>query len=268
MDNFFVESIKKYEMKNDEWRGLIVKTANEFLNEEAEKIKSVNRYFGNPLLLKLMHYYTMHIETNDIVKKDSSMFRGRIYCEPDAESRYKDVSKNLFKGYNEKNSFVSPNPAKNRCSPEFIPYLYAAEQVETAIYEINPSIDDYVNIAEIKVKQNLKILDLNIDVSPVAEPNEDIRKWFNLFMLSVSKLFSTPVNENKKENYLLCQYISEFVKLLEYDGIRFKSSKLCYGINYVIFDCNKCKAINSKLYHITEINYKFYCNDELDKKYE
>lgn len=79
MDNFFVESIKKYEMENDEWRGLIVKTANEFLNEEAEKIKSVNRYFGNPLLLKLMHYYTMYTETNDIVKKDTSMFRGRIY---------------------------------------------------------------------------------------------------------------------------------------------------------------------------------------------
>lgn len=268
MGNFFVEAIKKYEIENSEWMTLITKNANEFLIEEAAKIKSVNRYFGNPLLLKLMHYYSMHTETNDIVKKDSSMFRGRIYCEPDADSRYKDVSKNPFKGYDEKNSFVSPNPAENRCSPKFIPYLYVAKQEDTAIYEINPSINDYVSIAEIKAKQNLKILDLNIDVSPVAGQNEEIKKWFNLFMFSVSMLFSTPVNENKKENYLLCQYISEFVKLLGYDGIKFKSSKLCYGINYVIFDCNKCKAINSRLCKITKINYKFYCNDELDIKYE
>ena len=153
MSNFFVDAIKNYKIENNEWRGLIVKTANEFLNEEAEKIKSVNRYFGNPLLLKLMHYYTMYTETNDIVKKDSSIFRGRIYCEPDADSRYKDVSENLFKGYDEKNSFVSPNPAENRCSPESIPYLYAANQEDTAIYEINPSLNDYVSIAEIKVKQ-------------------------------------------------------------------------------------------------------------------
>ena len=43
------------------------------------------------------------------------------------------------------------------------------------------------------------------------------------------------------------------------------TKKLCYGINYVIFDCNKCKAINSKLCQITNINYKFFCNDELKK---
>lgn len=212
-----------------------------------------------------MHYYTMHTGTKHIVKKDTSMFRGRIYREPDADSRYKDVSENLFKGYDEKNSFVSPNPAENRCSPEFIPYLYAAEQAETAIYEITPSLNNYVSIAEIKVKQDLQILDLNIDVSPVAEPNEDIRKWFNLFMFAVSNLFSTPVRESEKENYLLCQYISEFVNLLGFDGIMYKSSKLCHGINYVIFDCNKCKAVNSKLCKITDINYKFSFNDELNK---
>ncbi len=45
MDNFFVEAIKKYEIENNEWMGLIAKTANEFLMEEAAKIKSVNRYF-------------------------------------------------------------------------------------------------------------------------------------------------------------------------------------------------------------------------------
>lgn len=265
MSNLFVDAIKNYKIENNEWMSLITKNANEFLIEEAAKLKSVNRYFGNPLLLKLMHYYTMHTETNDIVKKDSSIFRGRIYCEPDADSRYKDVSENLFKGYDEKNSFVSPNPAENRCSPESIPYLYVAKQEDTAIYEINPSINDYVSIAEIKVKQNLKILDLNIDVSPAAGQNEERKKWFNLFMIAVSNLFSTPVREDEKENYLLCQYISEFVNLLGFDGIMYKSSKLCYGINYVIFDCNKCKAINSKLCQITNINYKFFCNDELKK---
>ena len=34
MSNFFVDAIKNYKIENNERRGLIVKTANEFLNEE------------------------------------------------------------------------------------------------------------------------------------------------------------------------------------------------------------------------------------------
>ena len=65
-----------------------------------------------------------------------------------------------------------------------------------------------------------------------------------------------------KNDLVKLQYISEKIKSAGIDGLSFNSSKYAYvndqgmrehGVNYVIFNYNKCKAVSSKLYRVKSI---------------
>ena len=45
------------------------------------------------------------------------------------------------------------------------------------------------------------------------------------------------------------------VKSMGYDGLKFKSSLVMDGINYVLFDESVCKPISSKLYTVAQVHY-------------
>lgn len=191
------------------------------------------------------------------------MYRSRIYTETDGEDRWKDNTDNMFKGYDEKNSGAPETPLENRCSPKFIKCLYASNNVETSICEVSPSQGDYVNVANIKILHTLNIVDFNFTTTAAYDANDRRAKWVNGLILSISDLFSAPIREDRKEEYLLCQYISEYIRLLGFDAIRYKSAKSnCGGENYSIFSLDKCKPISSMLYKVTNIEYKSYCAEE------
>lgn len=158
---------------------------------------------------------------------------------------------------------MSPIPAENRCSPKLIPCLYASDNIDTCISEVFPKQEDFVSVAEIEINQTLKLVNLDIKTTAAYNSDDIKKKWINHFIMSLSKLFATPINEGEKENYLLCQYISEFIKLLGYDGIRYESSKSDYGgTNYAIFAIDKCRAVSSRLYKVSTIHYSI-CKYEM-----
>ena len=73
-------------------------------------------------------------------------------------------------------------------------------------------------------------------------------------MSCLSSFFSKPYG--KDGDYLICQYVSEYIKNIGYDGIRFFSSRVlqkfcddCF-VNYTIFNYNKCKPISSDLLYV------------------
>lgn len=187
--------------------------------------------------------------------------RSRIYDRPDKVIRYYNQPKSRFKGFNEKDSFINKNGNEGRCNPKFIPYLYAADSVPCSIAEINPGIDSVVSVANIKIKDKLKIASLSSGYAiSSAKGNiiEDVPDcWVILYL---QHLFSLPYKEDG--DYLLTQYISERIKSAGIDGVSFKSSKYTFenaqgirehGVNYVIFNYNKCKAVSSKLYRVKSI---------------
>lgn len=263
----YIDYIKDNGITDDEWALLLKQSSEKFLEDILNSQIKNTRFFGNELLLKLLYFYIFNWETGyiikDCIKEGDILYRSRIYTETDGEDRWKDNTDNMFKGYNEKNSGAPETPGENRCSPKFIKCLYASNNVETSVYEVSPIQGDFVSVADIKILQTLNIVNFDITTTAAYDPNDRRAKWINGFILSISNFFSAPIREDRKEEYLLCQYISEYIRLLGFDGIKYKSAKYngC-GENYSIFSFDKCKPISSKLYKVTNVEYDFYSYGE------
>ncbi|WP_217437227.1 RES family NAD+ phosphorylase [Paenibacillus sp. JMULE4] len=119
----------------------------------------------------------------------------------------------------------------------------------TALVEVRPYLNSLVSVASIQVKEALIIADLTYDGFAKTDGIENY-----LFYLIMTD-FSKPSNSNKKD-YIPTQYITEFIKSLGFEGIRFNSSLYGRGRNVTIFNYNKCEAVDSKLYQINDICYE------------
>ena len=62
----------------------------------------------------------------------------------------------------------------------------------------------------------------------------------------IRQRFSEP-NTGDAFRYLPTQYLSELIKQMGFDGLRFRSSLKNGGINVVLFDDIKCKAVCSDM---------------------
>lgn len=256
----YVEYIKTSEIVDEEWEVLLNKPPREFIDETLNSLVKNNRFFGSELLLKLLYLYIVSIDFKSIstgsLNGGITLYRARIYAENDAQEKFKDNSRKKFKGYSREESFVAPVPAENRCSPKYIQCLYVSDKVDTCISEVCPMQDDFVSVADIKVNQRLELVNFDVSVSAAFRSNDKKAKWINHFIILLPQLFSKPVNEKDMKVYLLCQYISEFIKILGYDGIKYMSSKSdCGGANYSIFSFDKCEAVSSRLYKVSTIHY-------------
>jgi len=147
-----------------------------------------------------------------------------------------------------------------RANPSFIKYLYTAESPYTALAEVRPYLGGNISVAEIKVTEEIKIADFSYHgVDSINNSLED-----NLMLLIMWKL-SEPINTNKHD-YIPTQYIAEYLKNLEYDGIKFNSSLHTGGCNITIFNYHKCKAVSSKLYEIKDICIDSKCIAPLNEQ--
>lgn len=63
------------------------------------------------------------------------------------------------------------------------------------------------------------------------------------------------INKGNVDEYLITQFITALAQNAGYDGLRFRSSLVYEGANYVIFDGDVCPAISSKMYVIPRVKY-------------
>jgi hypothetical protein len=177
-----------------------------------------------------------------IVPKDTILYRARLFnkCLP--------KKKRKFYGFDENGSFIAPKEAtkNSRSNPQYISYLYTSEDRITALMEIRPTLEDKVSIAEILVNQSLSIANL------VYEKN--INRIDECFRFLLSREFGQPIRDESE--YIFAQYLSEYIKNLGFDGIRYNSSINKSGVNLTIFNFNKCKAISSNVYQLSGITYE------------
>lgn len=159
--------------------------------------------------------------------------------------------KSGFWGYDEEASFVPPindNVGDGRTNPAYIKYLYTSEQPYTALTEIRPYLNSKVSIANISVIEPLNI----VDFSQFDNVNDEFETYL---IFHIMYDFSKPSDSDVK-NYLPTQYISEYIKTLGYEGIRFNSSLHRSGKNITIFNFENCRPISSKLYEINDICFE------------
>ena len=168
---------------------------------------------------------------------------------------YNKWQKKRFKGYNSSESGAPPADiaSSGRLNPEKIRYLYLAEDPETAVYEVRPTIEQHVSVATFKTEDDLKIYDLAGEINSQEEDNLD--NDYLLFNV-IRQRFSTP-NSGDAFKYLPTQYLGELIKQMGFDGIRFSSSLKKGGINVVLFDDKKCRAIRSDIIKVGDIELRF-----------
>ena len=166
-----------------------------------------------------------------------------------------------FWGYDEKDSDAPPlgRPTPGRINPDGISYLYAAEDIRTAILEVRPVPTQFISVAQIELIENIKVYSFAKPASSDSE-GKDFLSWTDYG--EISTYFAIP-NYGGKSYYLATQYISEYIKHMKnsegqamFDGLCFRSSLNPDGTNCVLFDVSdsrKYRICNSSLCQVKNL---------------
>lgn len=143
-----------------------------------------------------------------------------------------------------------------RANPQGISYLYCARDERTAIAEVRPWKGAQITVAGIKVKRELKVVDLFKEpLSPFSFDSPYQALEIDKLLTYFSKELSTPVDPNKSEiEYLPTQYITELIKSKGFDGILFDSA-IGPGTNIVIFDEKNAEVTSTQTIKVNKITY-------------
>ncbi|ARU63100.1 hypothetical protein CBW65_20545 [Tumebacillus avium] len=253
------------EVNNEEF-----KKAYDMWTSFKEEVLYKNRFFVRHEALDFLKLFAE--KNRKIIEKGTILYRARLYsAHPFLEFYNKQLNdggeltpgqKEGFWGYDESNSFIPPYNDKvsdGRANPAYIRYLYTAETPYTALVEVRPYLSSRVSIAEIKVNETLNVADF----SYVSFPDYDGFEKYLMYLIMSD--FSIPTASDNK-SYIPTQYISEYIKTLGFDGIRFTSSLNSSGRNITIFNFEKCKAIGSKLYQVGNIYFEANCIEPKNEK--
>ncbi len=208
------------------------------LEENGEDFELCKKEFDNP---EKLNFNLSLIEiTPDKSDSDDPFFNYK----KEAIRRCKNSN---FKGYNKLESLVPPKekcPA-GRANPEHVRYLYVCEDEVTPIYEVKPSIKQNISLAKLKLKKDINVFDLATDYCMDGD------KLQGLFSF-ISEKFSLP-NYNDVDKYIPTQCITEKIKKLGFDGIRFNSSLNFGGKNLVLFNADDCDVVSTSLVEVSDI---------------
>lgn len=159
-----------------------------------------------------------------------------------------------FEGYDAIGSGAPPmeKASAGRCNPENVVFLYASNDPETAVAEIRPYIKDSISIATLIINKDLKLVDFyyEFDDRSIVIKRDMLRDL-------IRRSFST-VNKGNKNEYLITQYLTLLAKNEGFDGIRFRSSLVEDGENYVIFAPENCKVVSSEVVILNNVKYDLF----------
>lgn len=128
-------------------------------------------------------------------------------------------------------------------------------QPQTAYLECRLHDGDCAVQAKFITKKNLNVLDLSQEVDFnisnsifSVDYNSDVL-WINDFLNQFEDEISRPINPNNDRSYeyIATQMVAEYVRLLGYDGIKYRSSVSSEGLNYVFF-CGPNSKISGYIY--------------------
>lgn len=172
-----------------------------------------------------------------------------VEAPPQIDNMKKTWNSMRYKGYNAMGSGLAPaeRVSSGRANPNHISYLYLSEDEMTPVYEIRPMIGEVVSVARFRVKKALKVYDFTKNFCSSIDCG-DIMPLIN----TIGNKFSCPVR-GREEDYLPTQYLSEMIKNMGFDGIRFRSSLRADGVNVVLFNDEFCKSFGSDLFDVHSI---------------
>lgn len=232
-------------MKDNEYLNAVIT-----LDNIIKSLKKDNRFFiDDSDVLDL----TEALKTTEkVIEKHHPFFRARNFDEKVYEKNPGNDPN--FQGYNKEDSYVKKDVSWEdfgRMNPRGTKVLYASSDYKTAIREIHPYYDQIINIGYIRNMAKLRIADLS----------QGIGRGRTFYHSFISNIIQECVSEgNTEKEYIFPQFIASLCKKLGFDGVAFRSKyatkssvKKGEGINYVIFDIDKCEPMASKLYRVKRV---------------
>lgn len=207
-------------------------------------ITNVNRFHSNQINTEVLSKLFSNMCSE--YKKGTILYRARISDE---------------NGYKSKEMGTPPLRliSAGRANSEGISCLYLADNVDTTIHEIRARDLDYISVGSFELKKDIRVVDLSYmesfspfstgyDLTWVAVNIEHLKK--------IGREIAKPLRrQDSILDYLPTQYISDFVKHLGYDGIKYKSTLSPNGNNFAIFNEKKFNCNKVDVYHINELKY-------------
>lgn len=160
------------------------------------------------------------------------------------QNKWYHTKANKFRGLSKEGSYVPQNPnliRDGRTNAKFIRFLYMSESPTTAVFEVRPLVRSAVNVSGIEVKEQLKIANIAVDID--MDPRKEGKSMDEWLLSFIQSAFSSPTNN--PDDYIPSQIITEHLRHLGYDGIRYSSSLHEGGYNLTVFDVAKCEAVFS-----------------------
>jgi len=214
-------------------------------SEFSTYIKNVNRFHASMFNADMFARYLSFAEK--VYKIGTLMYRARVAQNSE--------------GY-VKSKMGAPPPGSRtpgRVNPEGIGMLYLSLDEKTVLHEVRASALDYVTIGTFRLREDLRIVDLSVisDISPLyfiedLEQYAANRQVFRDIALEVAK----PLRRNDHPlEYLPTQFISEFIKSQDYDGVAFDSTLNEGGKNIAVFDEKKLRCTSVKTLEVSKVIY-------------
>lgn len=139
--------------------------------------------------------------------------------------------------------------------------LYCADEEITAVAEVRPWRGLVVSIGEFRPAQRLHILDLSKTLrppNPFTTPSLRYELEINALVNAFGDDLSFPL-ERQDDNcgYLPSQKISDLVRAVGFDGIRYRSALAPNGTNVAFFTPASAEFIRSRLVRVTSTQLEF-----------
>jgi hypothetical protein len=150
--------------------------------------------------------------------------------------------------------------SQGRANPAGIACLYLGSKETTAISEVRPHTGDIVCVADFRMSQDLKLVDLRSPrkmVSPFFfEDEAEIGRMRSElpFLERLGEELTRPiVPQAAAIDYTPSQYLCEFIKKCEYNGVIYRSS-VSDGMNLALFDPALAEANAVAQYRVTRVS--------------
>jgi RES domain-containing protein len=147
---------------------------------------------------------------------------------------------------------------EGRVNPAGIAYLYAANNVNTAVAEVRPWIDAWISLGTFRLVRAIRVVDctkghrkmvLHLEEPPPAERERCV--WRD-----INEAFARPVStDESRTDYVPTQVLGELFKSKGYDGVVYRSS-CASGRNLVVFNTYLAHMERCNLLQVESLRYR------------
>lgn len=237
-------------------------------SEFEEEVLHKNRFFCNHEILDKIKKISE--QQYEILSPDTVLYRARIISDKEIHEDANRILGDKIKtddplkrvklydnlgihGFDDEHSGIPPaEKAENgRLNPAYLPYFYLAKHPYTAVAECKPHQFDNLSVAKYRTTKPIKLMCINRFTNKLDDEinfNEELMNHLNYE-------FGHPV-KNPATGYIITQFIAEFIKNLNFDGICYSSSLHIKGENITLFNKCGCEFEGSNVYKIKDIIFK------------